>query len=415
MSEPQHPQAEGAATNAGRPGHGAAPHAQYAHHGASESLAAVGARLAQLREAKGWSVDDVSARLKVSPAKMRALEAGDISRLPGTTFALGVVRSYAKMLGTDPAPFAQALRREKGEPEPDLSMPASTGTDLPRGRVSVSLGSSTQKHRSWWWGVAAVAVGLAALVMWHTGGGDSSAWFARLKASANGVAANPGGASGTTAQGQTVASDSAGAQQGVVGALAPVAASAAAQASGATLAAASESGAPAASAAASGSSVQVAAQKPAQPETAPTPQASAPAVQTQSAPASGAQAAMAKAQPASTPAAAAPNASSSSAQPAARATSGAGAADVTAAQAGASTVAVKVTQDSWFSVHDKSGKEVFSGLIRAGETKEVSGAAPFKVVAGNRAGLESMTLDGQPVDTAKYGAGKGNVARFTLP
>ena len=153
-----------------------------------DSLMAVGARLTQLRESKNWSIDDVSARLKVSSAKLRALEAGDISQLPDTTFALGVVRSYAKMLGADPAPFTQALRREKGVPEPDLSMPASSGRDLPRGRVSLSLGGSGQKHRSWLWGIAAVIVAVIALGMWHTNGGDSSAWLARLRASANGAA-----------------------------------------------------------------------------------------------------------------------------------------------------------------------------------------------------------------------------------
>ncbi len=75
MSEPQPPR--GTETNA-------------EHKPASaglESLAAVGARLAQLREAKGWSVADVSARLKVAAPKLRALEAGDISQMPGATFA----------------------------------------------------------------------------------------------------------------------------------------------------------------------------------------------------------------------------------------------------------------------------------------------------------------------------------------
>jgi cytoskeleton protein RodZ len=64
-----------------------------------ETLGAVGARLAQLRQAKGWSVEDVSARLKVAVPKLRELEAGDISHLPDATFAMGVVRAYAKLLG----------------------------------------------------------------------------------------------------------------------------------------------------------------------------------------------------------------------------------------------------------------------------------------------------------------------------
>jgi cytoskeleton protein RodZ len=134
MSEPQHPHPQDTGTNAGHP---APPAARAVVQPAAEtgldSLTAVGARLAQLRESKNWSIDDVSARLKVSSVKLRALEAGDISHLPDTTFALGVVRSYAKMLGADPAPFTQALRREKGVPAPNLSMPASSGRDLPRG------------------------------------------------------------------------------------------------------------------------------------------------------------------------------------------------------------------------------------------------------------------------------------------
>jgi cytoskeleton protein RodZ len=76
---------------------------------------------------------------------------------------------------------------------------------------------------------------------------------------------------------------------------------------------------------------------------------------------------------------------------------------------------LSVTQDSWFSVRDKGGKEVFSGIVHAGDTKEVAGEAPFKVTVGNKAGLESLTLDGQPVDPSKYSAAKGNVARFALP
>ena len=385
MSEPQHPQAEGTQPGAGRPGAGGsvtpqpAPGAAYAP---LDSLAAVGARLAQLREARGWSVDDVSARLKVSPNKMRALEAGDISHLPGTTFALGVIRSYAKMLGTDPEPFAQALRRVKGEHEPDLSMPASMGADLPRGRVSVSLGG-TPKHRSWWWGVAAGVIVLIALAMWRQGG-DSAAWLARLKASAGGMAANPGGpASGAVAPGTAVtAAGSIGEQpaaaSGVVG-------SSAAEASGAAIAHLETTEAP--------------------------PGASQPLIVQAAPPVTAA----------SAPAASSPSAQAQPGQPGAMASEAATAAEPASSAAaavpasGASTITVKVTQDSWFSVRDKAGKEVFSGLVHAGDTKEFSGTPPFKITAGNRAGLESMTLDGQNVDASKFGPNKGNVAHFTLP
>lgn len=383
MSEPQHPHPEDTGTHAGHPAPAAArPVVQPALQTGLDSLAAVGARLTQLRESKNWSIDDVSARLKVSAAKLRALESGDISQLPDTTFALGVVRSYAKMLGADPAPFTQALRREKGVPAPDLSMPASSGRDLPRGRVSLSLGGSGgQKHRSWLWGIAAVIVAVIALGMWHTNGGESSAWLARLRASANSAAGNASGASGAVAQGQAGGSEAV-ADEAAPGASAPDAGQAATD--NAASAAALPAPLPAVDAAGSAAPVTAA------PKAASQANAQTAAPQT---------ATPAAAKAASAPVATAANGASGEAE----------------AAAGESIVAVRVTQDSWFSVRQSDGKEIFSGLVHAGDSKEVTGVGPFKVTVGNKAGLESMSLDGQPVDPAKYASAKGNVARLTLP
>lgn len=371
MSEPQHPQPQDTDTNEGHPAPVARAVVQPVVQPGMDSLAAVGARLTQLRESKGWTIEDVSARLKVSVVKLRALESGDISHLPDTTFALGVVRSYAKMLGADPTPFTQALRREKGVPAPDLSMPASSGKDLPRGKVSLSLGGSGQKSRSWLWGVAAVIVAVIALGMWHTNGGDSSAWLARLKASANGATGGATGASGAVAQSQAAGSDAATEE-----------------------AASAPDAQAAADSAASGTPMPA----PLATGTAPSPASAVTAT-------AAAPKAVSQAQAAASPAASASAAMIAGASSAAADTAGGGEA----------IVALRVTQDSWFSVRGKDGKEVFSGLVHAGDTKEVTGMAPFKVTLGNKAGLESLTLDGQPVDPAKYSAAKGNVARFALP
>ncbi|PXW26254.1 helix-turn-helix domain-containing protein [Paraburkholderia caballeronis] len=381
MSEPQHPY--GTDTNAGRPAPGETPPAAQA---APDSVAAVGARLAQLRESKGWTIEDVSARLKVAVPKLRAIEAGDLSRLPDTTFVLGVVRSYAKMLGADPAPFTQALRRERGLPQPDLSMPAASGTDLPRGKVSLSLGNSGMpRRRSWLWGVAAVIVAVIALAMWHTNGGESSAWLARLKATANGAAGTAQNASAANvAEGQTTggAQDAASAPQGD-----EQAAQAGGDQGNAQEAAADTAAQQPASAAPAAVAQQ---QAPAQPAQAM--QQAAPAVQ-QAASAAAPATTAARPQPASAPAVAAT-------QP---------------ADADTSTFAIRVTQDTWVSVRQKDGKEVFSGLVHGSDAREISGVAPLKITVGNKAGIESMTLDGQPVDATKYASARGNVARFMLP
>ncbi|SAK86858.1 XRE family transcriptional regulator [Caballeronia temeraria] len=382
MSEPQHPTpfgshsdnrpgshhdaqggAEGAASNPGQTGN-------------LDSIQAVGARLAQLRQAKAWSIDDVSARLKVSPQKLLALEAGDISHLPDRTFAAGIVRSYAKILGADPAPFTQAFRRDGGDIEQNLKVPASAGTGLPRARVSVPLGNSSGRKRSWIWGVLAIIVVLAALVMWHTGG-DSSNWLARLKAATGlGLSSTSAPAAGSNESSGTTS--------------APTPDEAAAANTG-------EASLP-----------EVAAAPGEQPMPRP--------LGTNALPASSST--LSAVQGASAPAAAAPAsaAKGASAAKAASAVATAAAASAPAvAGSGSGAIELKVKEDSWFSVRGKDGKELFSGLVHAGSTQRVEGEAPFKVTVGNVKGVESLSVDDEPVDAKRYSSARGNVARLSLP
>jgi len=395
MSEPQHPfGTDGTDSNAGRSALGATPSPVQA---VPDTMAAAGARLAQLREAKGWAIEDVSARLKVSVSKLRELEAGDISHLPDTTFALGVVRAYAKLLGTDSTPFTQALRRERGMAQPDLSMPASAGSDLPRGRVSLSLGGSgaraPRRRASWLWGVAIIVIAVLAISMWHTNSGESSAWFARLKAMANGASVQTGASSPTVTQGVATGNEGASAVQG-----------------------ADQSAAPQAGDANDAGDNANANAAPDQDATASAPQAAQPAPQAAQPAPQAAQPAPQAAKPAA--ASAAPAAAVANAASAARAqAASAAAAQAAAADNGAdtSTFAIRVTQDTWVNVRQKDGKEVFSGLIHGSDAREITGTEPLKVTVGNKAGIESMTIDGQPVDTSKYASARGNVARFVLP
>lgn len=60
-----------------------------------------GESLRNARELKGWSVAEVAAQLNLTPQRLSELEAGAFDKLPGTTFARGYIRAYAKLLDLD--------------------------------------------------------------------------------------------------------------------------------------------------------------------------------------------------------------------------------------------------------------------------------------------------------------------------
>jgi len=69
--------------------------------GQAASMADFAARRADL----GLSLEDVANQLKFAPRLIEALESGRFEKLPGRTFARGMLRGYAKLLKMDPAPY----------------------------------------------------------------------------------------------------------------------------------------------------------------------------------------------------------------------------------------------------------------------------------------------------------------------
>ncbi len=121
----------------------------------------VGARLASLREEKNWALDDISAHLKVSVAKLRALEAGELDKLPGPAFAVGLLRSYAKLIAIDPTPFIEELHRVDGLFKTELSTPGMHGGSLPRNHELVIWKGRLKKGRVWLISIALALICLA--------------------------------------------------------------------------------------------------------------------------------------------------------------------------------------------------------------------------------------------------------------
>lgn len=84
--------------------------------------------LAAARTERGMSVSEVAQRLKFSLRHIEALEADRYDALPSGPFVRGMIRTYAKLLGVDPARLLQDLPQPEASGEPamqprDMSVP----------------------------------------------------------------------------------------------------------------------------------------------------------------------------------------------------------------------------------------------------------------------------------------------------
>jgi len=82
-----------------------------------------GARLAQARQDSRLGQEEVAHRLHLSVYQIQALEQDDYRALPGATYVRGYLKSYAMLLGIDPAPVLDAHSRMTARqvPPPDFS------------------------------------------------------------------------------------------------------------------------------------------------------------------------------------------------------------------------------------------------------------------------------------------------------
>jgi cytoskeleton protein RodZ len=83
------------------------------------------------RQARGTSIAEVAAALKMSPRQIEAIENEDFSRLSGATFVRGFIRNYARLLKIDVAPVLAALAERTELQQAELSAPADEGVKMP--------------------------------------------------------------------------------------------------------------------------------------------------------------------------------------------------------------------------------------------------------------------------------------------
>lgn len=102
-----------------------------------------GRQLAAARERCGFTIADIARQLKLSPSQVEAMEADDYQRLPGTVFARGFIRNYARLVKLDPAPLQANAKQQLPPvtlPEPTLpvNIPFPTGHEFRWHKYAIS-------------------------------------------------------------------------------------------------------------------------------------------------------------------------------------------------------------------------------------------------------------------------------------
>lgn len=98
----------------------------------------VGAFLREARETTGRSVADVAGSLRIRAKFLQSIEDGRYEDLPGQTYAVGFIRSYADFLGLETAALLEQFKAEASgaEGQLDLDFPEpSTDGWFPTGKV----------------------------------------------------------------------------------------------------------------------------------------------------------------------------------------------------------------------------------------------------------------------------------------
>ena len=86
----------------------------------------IGERLRTAREARGLSLEAVAAELRIRIVILAAMEREDQTALPERVYLLGLLRTYARFLGLDPATVAAGWAGEPRAPDAPLEAPQAT-------------------------------------------------------------------------------------------------------------------------------------------------------------------------------------------------------------------------------------------------------------------------------------------------
>jgi cytoskeleton protein RodZ len=339
----------------------------------------IGRLLREARQSVGGDIDRIGAALRIRPAYLEAIEEGRHGELPGPTYVLGFVRSYADFLGLD---GAEAVRRFKAEiggidNKADLAFP------MPLAERSVPGGAML---------LAALILAVCGYGIWyyvsasdHTRPERMSAVPTRLMAPAATESRSTDGENGLSSTAASAAPS-----------LPPPSAPPSGLAAGAPTAPSAAAAAPAA----------LGSLPPSQASAAQPPGGALAGAQARIAPAPSSSVMPAFAAPAASPGAAVVPARLADIPevPPAPSTD---AAHVYGATTGPARIVIRASADSWVQVRDNDQSVIMTRVLHAGEVFRVPDHPGITLRTGN-AGALDISVDGRPVPSL---GGTGMVRR----
>jgi cytoskeleton protein RodZ len=108
---------------------------------ADPGATSVGGRLARARLAAGLSVAEVAERIKATTRQIEAVDADDYARLPPPPFTRGFLRSYARLVGLDPAAISAAYDAGPAR----VAAPAARAVGFARADIPLPSGSGSRR------------------------------------------------------------------------------------------------------------------------------------------------------------------------------------------------------------------------------------------------------------------------------
>lgn len=81
---------------------------------ASDGFEHVGAHLAAVREASGYSLSEAAGKTHIKETHLSALESLDTAQLPPRAYAIGFVKTYAEFLELDPGDIVDRFKQDAG-------------------------------------------------------------------------------------------------------------------------------------------------------------------------------------------------------------------------------------------------------------------------------------------------------------